>query len=262
MTETMLQIGDFTIQTRKLSEMLDGLREMQQAMTLDSLPVIKGLDIQKKCIRLSTLGGDYFDLFHPVEDNHQCLRVVMGDACGHDIVSAFLVTDARGMIRMRSSLPGTISQIISDVNRQFIADVNATGHFMTLVYLELDLVTSRLQWVNAGQDPPIVYDPKNDHFETLDGNSGPAIGVAEDTYYTHFSRMLADGQIVVMATDGIWEARNPRGRMYGKRRIRQIIRKIADADADTILHAILADQETFAEGESAHDDRTLVVMKR
>ncbi len=116
------------------------------------------------------------------------------------------MASVRSSLRQRLSQPGSISQIISDVNLQLVKDVEDSGDFMTLLYLSVDPSNHLLQWVRAGHDPGIIYDPVADKFESLKGK-GIALGVDKDWQYETNKRAgIIKGQIIVLSTDGIWEA--------------------------------------------------------
>ena len=132
---------------------------------------------------------------------------------------------------------------------------------MTLFYLALDVEEKCLSWVRAGHDPAIFYDPAKDAFEELRGE-GMALGIDENHVYEKNTQSgLAPGQIIVLATDGIWEAHNSAGEMYGKDPMLRIIRKYGDEDANGILTALLFSVENFRDGVPHQDDVTLIVIK-
>ena len=132
---------------------------------------------------------------------------------------------------------------------------------MTLIYLTIDRPNLRLQWVRAGHDPAILYDPSTDTFEELRGD-GVAVGVDETWQYEENEKTgLKKGQILLLGTDGIWEARNQNGSMFGKSAVYEIIRQNAEADASTIQAAIIEALTRFQNGAGLEDDVTLVVIK-
>jgi sigma-B regulation protein RsbU (phosphoserine phosphatase) len=168
---------------------------------------------------------------------------------------------ARALIRQRSLMPGTIGEVVGDVNRQLARDVVDSGSFMTLYYLAVDVKNRRLSWVRAGHDPALLYDPRNDVLKALKG-PGPALGLDADAVYTEqVHHGFAAGQIVVIYTDGVWEAHNTRGEMFGKKNLRTIIRANAALSAQQIATAILDALNTFQSGEPLADDITLIVVK-
>jgi sigma-B regulation protein RsbU (phosphoserine phosphatase) len=187
--------------------------------------------------------------------------VVVGDITGHGVDAALLMTSARAFLRMRSSQPGSISQIVNEMNRHLTRDVLDTGRFMTLLYMTIDSDNGHLRWVRAGHDPAIVYDPVQDRFEELKG-SGLALGLDEEfAFEENVKTELASGQIIAIGTDGIWESFNRDGEMYGKKRFHSIIRQNASAEANDILNAIYSDLDSFRSGLKPDDDITLVVIR-
>lgn len=145
--------------------------------------------------------------------------------------------------------------------RHLAQDVPDTSRFMTLFYLALDPEAESVRWVRAGHDPALLYDPRRNRFEELKGR-GMALGVDENfSYEENLKSGLAEGQIIAIGTDGIWEAHNRDGEMFGRERFRDIIRENAHADADAILNAVYDALSRFTLGVKAEDDITLVVVK-
>jgi sigma-B regulation protein RsbU (phosphoserine phosphatase) len=171
------------------------------------------------------------------------------------------MTSARAFLRMRSSQSGSLSQIVNEMNRHLTRDVLDTGRFMTLLYMSIDTENGRLRWVRAGHDPAVLYDPVQDQFEELKG-VGLALGLDEKFIYEENARTeLTSGQIIAIGTDGIWEAFNGDGEMYGKKRFQEIIRHNAGLEANDILNAIYNDLDSFRSDRKPEDDITLVVIK-
>jgi sigma-B regulation protein RsbU (phosphoserine phosphatase) len=154
-----------------------------------------------------------------------------------------------------------MSEIVTAMNNHLTRDVLETGRFMTLFYLTVDPQKDHINWVRAGHDPAILYDPQQDNFTELKGN-GLALGVDDAIQYTENRRDgLTNGQIIAIGTDGIWEAFNKRGKMFGKARFKDIIRQNARAGADDILNAVYSEINQFIEGRKTEDDITLVIIK-
>jgi phosphoserine phosphatase RsbU/P len=118
-----------------------------------------------------------------------------------------------------------------------------------------------LRWVRAGHEPAVLYDPAADRFEDLSGR-GIALGIdAGWQYQEEEYAALAAGQIIVLSTDGIWEARNPQDEMFGKQALFGIVRRNRLAGAVEIQEAILAELRRFQQEAEPDDDITLVVIK-
>jgi len=236
-------------------------REVQQNLLPHQSPQIEKLDIAGKSIYCDETGGDYYDYIYSGQSENRKMSVAIGDVAGHGISSALLMATVRSSLRQRASLPGSVASIISDVNHQLVQDVEDSGQFMTMFYLNIDLIKMQANWVRAGHDPAIFYDPRTDSFEEL-GGSGIALGVDENCNYKEYTKTtLNKGQIIFLSTDGIWEAFNQKGEMFGKERIYHIIRKNSSSSANEIINIMLASLKSFQQHAQVEDDVTLVVIK-
>jgi sigma-B regulation protein RsbU (phosphoserine phosphatase) len=235
--------------------------EVQKSLLPQSKPNVHGLDIAGRNVSCDEIGGDYFDFLWRRENPDGPFTVAVGDITGHGVDSALLMTSARAFLRMRASQPGTMSEVITAMNSHLTQDVLETGRFMTLFYLTLDPQKDGVDWVRAGHDPAILYDPQQDAFEELKG-SGVALGVNDAfEYVANHRKGLTNGQIIAIGTDGIWEAFNKKGKMFGKQRFRDIIRQNAKGGADDILNAVYNEINQFTKGQKSEDDITLVIIK-
>jgi sigma-B regulation protein RsbU (phosphoserine phosphatase) len=127
--------------------------------------------------------------------------------------------------------------------------------------LMIDAKHNRLSWVRAGHDPAMLYDPGTARFEEL-GGTGVALGVQLDAHFEQYERNnLTSGQILILGTDGIWEARNPRGQMFGKDPIYSLIRQNPAASAAEILTICFNALDRFLEDRAPEDDVTMIVIK-
>jgi sigma-B regulation protein RsbU (phosphoserine phosphatase) len=245
----------------RLRRSLDLAKEVQQNLLPKKAPNIDGVDIAGTSIYCDETGGDYFDYLLPEAGSEQGIGIVIGDVSGHGVPSALLMATARAFLRQRLALAGSPAEVVNDVNRQLTRDIEDTGRFMTLFYLRLDVAGRRVRWVRAGHDPALLYDPASDRFEELKGR-GIALGIDDEWQYEDYERSdLAEGQILVLASDGVWETRNPQGEMFGKHRIREIIRSQSQASAAEILSGALRELAEFQQHHKTADDVTLVVIK-
>jgi serine phosphatase RsbU (regulator of sigma subunit) len=246
---------------RRVRQYLSLAMEVQQNLLPKANPQIDGLDIAGKSVYCDETGGDYYDFLEVGSPGEGKIGVVVGDVSDHGIPSALLMATVRALIRQRCSAFGKISEVVSDVNRQLTNDVKDSGRFMTLFYTEIERPNKTIRWVNAGHEPAMIFDPVSDTFSDLNGGNNLALGVFEDTDFKEAQQEVAPGQIIVIATDGIWEARNPRGEMFSKNRIRKIIRRNASKTANDILNAVLDSLQRFQKNVKLEDDMTLVVIK-
>jgi sigma-B regulation protein RsbU (phosphoserine phosphatase) len=223
-------------------------------------PRIKGLDIAGKSIYCEETGGDYYDYLPSGAEQQGKIGLVVGDVSDHGIPSALLMTTARAFLRQRFSQSGNLNQIVTDVNRQLSQDVKESGRFMTLFLCEIDRQNEFIHWVNAGHEPGMIYDRHTDEFVALTGGGLP-LGVSQKSAYQKFQRAISPGQIILIGTDGIWEAQNQAGEMFGKERFNDVIRKHAKSSANLILDTVINSLDSFQQSHQKTDDVTLVVIK-
>ena len=257
-----------------LNEMTEGLierdnirqslylaKEVQQTLLPRENPIVDGLDIAAKIVYCDETGGDYYDFLKTHESHSGNFSVAIGDVSGHGIPSALMMATGRAFLRQRSVLPGNFADIVSDVNHQMARDFEVSGGFMTLFYLSINPANRSLCWVRAGHDPAIFYDPETDAFDELRG-AGMALGVDADMRYEEYHKTsLKKGQIIVLGSDGFWEARNPQGKMFGKEPFHELIRRFPNASAKEFLESCFNGLNMFLGGRALEDDVTLVVIK-
>jgi hypothetical protein len=252
---------DLAIGNNRMLSALEVAEEVQQNLLPKEIPAINGLDIAAKSIYCNKTGGDFYDFLNISQTPDGKFNLVVGDVSGHGIAAGLLMATARALIRSRSAQPGTLSQIVSDVNRDLTLDVYDTGRFTTLFYLMVDPQNHRLKWVRAGHDAALLYDPASDEFEDLYG-SGLALGWDENYQYEENEHPdLTEGQVIFIGTDGIWETFNSTREPFGKEPAKDIIRRNAAASADEIMNEILTALARFRQGLEPEDDVTLVVVK-
>ena len=231
--------------------------EVQRNLLPSHPPKVKSVDLAGDSIYCKETGGDYYDYFSLSKNR---LGIVVADAAGHGLGSAMHMTSARAFLQAAMDRYVDPAQIISDVNRYLTRDSRNTGRFMTLFFLEIDLIQRQLHWIRAGHDPALLYDPNSGQVEILDG-SGVVLGVSEEVIYTtRHSENWAPGSVLVIGTDGIWETRNGKGEMFGKERLIQTIKAGSDQkeNAKQLLDRILSQVTHWRNDQDQEDDITLV----
>jgi sigma-B regulation protein RsbU (phosphoserine phosphatase) len=244
----------------RMKQSLDLAMEVQQNLLPRNDPGVEGLDISGTSLYCEETGGDYFDYLRTTENGQKKIWVVVGDVADHGISSALLMATARAFLRQRTSRSGKLNQVVTDVNRQISRDVEDSGRFMTLFICEIDRRNQVIDWVNAGHDPAMIYDRQSGRFEELAGHALP-LGVSGAAVYQKFDRAIKPGQMIMIGTDGIWEAQNPQGEMFGKERFKDVIRQHADQPARDIIQAVIEQVDNFRHPLEKTDDLTLVVVK-
>jgi sigma-B regulation protein RsbU (phosphoserine phosphatase) len=234
--------------------------EVQQNLLPKSTPRVAGLDVAGTSIYCEETGGDYFDYFEPADPGAGTLGVAVGDVSEHGIPSAMLMTTVRASLRQRLCLGGHLDDVIADVNRQLVRDVEDSGRFVTLFLADIDRPNLRLCWVNAGHGSAMVYNRATDSFFEL-GRTGLPIGVSDRNGYVEKQYEIRPDQIIAIGTDGIWEALNPDSEQFGKPRLREIIRRQAGSPAHAIIASVLQEVDAFCHPLPRTDDITLMIVK-
>ena len=223
-------------------------------------PPIPGYDVAGKSLFCDETGGDYYDYF--IRDNGRKIALAIGDISGHGVASALLMTTARALLRSGVATDDHPAEIVRKMNKLLTPDIYSSGSFMTLLFIEFDVADKSMVWVRAGHDPCFFYRPSTGRITELKGE-GVAIGLQHKTRFHEYHHDFEEpGAILVLGTDGIWEAYSQSGELFGKRRLFRVLRRNAGRSSREIMEAILQEVEEFREGALQQDDITLAVIKR
>jgi sigma-B regulation protein RsbU (phosphoserine phosphatase) len=247
-------------QNASMIEALDMAAKVQESLLPKILPTLPGIELAGWMHPSDAVGGDYLDFLSSEEFAGRGLGVAVGDISGHGPASALLMTAARAILRIRAAQPGSLSEIVGDLNRRLAADVRGTGRFMTFFLVQVD--AGVLTWVRAGHEPALLLNPATGAIEELFGD-GMVLGILPDEKFEEgcvpFS---APGCVLVLTTDGITEAMDGSEAMFGRDRLKQSLLKNAKRSAQEILEGVLADVAAFCGGAPQKDDVTLAIVKR
>ena len=249
------------IERDQIKQSLSLAKEIQQNLLPKDTWKLDGFDMAGKSEYCDETGGDYFDFIPAVAGKDQKLGVVIGDVSGHGISSALLMATVRSALRQRAFHSGSAAQIITDVNRQLVQDTEPSCDFVTLFFLIIDTASHELTWVRAGHDPAILYDTGSDSFQEL-GGSGVPLGVdGRYNYEEQKGAMLSQEGVILLGTDGVWEAPDLKGNRFGKEAVYEAVRRHHQRSANEILDRILSAQAAFQGSAKREDDATLVIIK-
>ncbi|MGE4424366.1 MAG: PP2C family protein-serine/threonine phosphatase [Pseudodesulfovibrio sp.] len=233
-------------------------RGIQQCLMPEGVPSVEGLDIAGTSIPHDETGGDYYDFFR--FDNGE-VGAIVGDVTGHGIPAALLMASSRAFIR--ANLEGTVDtgRVLTSANNLLSQDIQMTGRSMTAFFCVADPQRRSIRWARAGHDPAMVYLPGSGTFEELAGDSGLPLGVMDGMEYVEERRTLPEGAVVFFGTDGVWETHGRDGDLFGKDRVREIMRAHAGRPAQEIAEAVLSAVREFAGADGVEDDLTLIILK-
>ncbi|HET7292479.1 MAG TPA: PP2C family protein-serine/threonine phosphatase [Vicinamibacteria bacterium] len=227
--------------------------EIQQSL-LEEPPDFPGFEIACRSLATEEVGGDFFD-FLPFDS--ELLGLAIGDASGHGMPAALLVRDVVTGLRMGIERELKVTHVFRKLNR-VIHRSNLSSRFVSVFYGELE-PSGLLIYVNAGHQPPLVFDEEGVH-ELATG--GTVIGPLPEADFKRGFARLAPGAILVMCTDGILERRNPAGEFFGEEGLKSAVRAAAAQPAEAILDRVFEAARAHGDARPFEDDATLVVVKR
>ena len=237
---------------------MEGAKDVQQAFFPPQSFSIPCLSCETFYQPARGIGGDYYD-FLSLSGGRW--GIAIGDVSGKGIGAALLMASLQASLRAQALHPHSdLTALIGDVNR-LVYESSPTAFFASLFYAEYKPATRMLQYVNAGHNPPIVR-PQMESCELfhLRAQAVP-IGMFVDTQFAATKFQLAKDDILVAYTDGITEAANASGELWGLERLERLLRSCSRMGPNEIVERILADVSEFANGDPQRDDVTLVVMK-
>ena len=249
----------------QVQESLTLAREVQQQLLPPAAPAIDGYRIAARSEYSEQTGGDYFDYLRLGGDTSAASSgawgVVVADVAGHGIGPALLMATTRAMLRAgthRGLAPGLL---FSEVNEQFAGDVSR-GHFVTLFLVVLNEAHNRLCWASAGHDAALLFRHADATVNELDADDIPLGIDGSWQYKSHDGADMQPGDVLLMGTDGIWEAANAQGERFGKQRLREFVVAHRTESPDTICDRLLATLAAFRGEAPQNDDITVVVISR
>jgi hypothetical protein len=231
-------------------------RDLQRSLLPNEALSLPGFDIHGLSRMCDETGGDYFDYLRHREGR---LGLVVGDVSGHGFVAALLMATGRALLRAYASTEPDPARVVTLLNRELAADM-ATDQFMTLFYGDLDLASRQVRYAKAGHCDPILLRGATREIVTL-GGRGMALGFDRNYAYSNFGPVdLEPGDVLLIYTDGIPEARNPSGEFFGMERVREILASGPPSSRDLVERLVGAVAD-FAGGAGYADDLTLIAVR-
>ena len=256
--ENALLYRKLTVQERMQRE-LEIASSIQKSLLPQEMPEIKNTDLAVISVPAREVGGDYYDFVKVGQDQW---GIVVGDVSGKSVPAAIYMAMVRSILRAQATVKTSASDVLGGVNSLVAEDAKTIGNtmFVTMFYGVLDPSSRTFVYSNAGHNSPILYRPREKKYGLLK-TGGMVVGVVGDYQYQQSKIQLEAGDTIVFYTDGISEAKNPKGDMLGDDTIRKMITRYGDLGANEIRDRIYEHLVNFTNGEPQHDDQTLVVLK-
>jgi phosphoserine phosphatase RsbU/P len=235
---------------------LEIAREIQLALLPRGTYVSGDVEISGVTRPANTVGGDFYDVL-PQQDG--LIVLTLGDVAGKGspaaLLMALLLAAFRTLVEERMSPAALVSRLNVQICRH-----SPASRFITLVYAVYEPDTGRLNYVNAGQNPPLIR-RSNGRFEKLAG-TGIALGLFDHSTYEAAETTLDPGDMIVLYSDGITEAEDPAGQPLEESGLELVVERCAGSSASTVTTEVLAAVQTHANRTRFADDLTILVLKR
>jgi serine phosphatase RsbU (regulator of sigma subunit)/predicted ester cyclase len=242
------------IERERIEQELRVARSIQQASLPKEVPSLAGWQISPFYHPAREVGGDFYDFHLLTEDR---LGVVVGDATGKGVPAALVMASARSMLRALAQASNSPGDVLGRVNDPLFTDI-PPNMFVTCFYATLEPKSGRLHYANAGHDLPYLW--HGGEAEELRARGMP-LGLMPAMSYEEKEIVLDAGDSVLFYSDGLVEAHDPRGEMFGFPRLRKLVAE--HGQEGSLEEALLGELYSFVgEGWEQEDDITLLTLRR
>lgn len=260
LSETERQRRQLREQAARMAGEVDAARRIQMGLLPDPRETL-GNDRRFRVAAFlepaRTVGGDFYDCFM-VDSEH--LFFVVADVSGKGLPAALFMASVKSTVKSAALRGGRVGEILTRAQAE-IALQNPEQLFVTLFAGQVDLRTGVLEFSNAGHEPPYLRAPQGLP-ERLQATGGPPLCVMEDFQHPTDQRQLVPGEWIVVVTDGITEATNPRREFFGAERLRTALSWMPDpVEPEEIVRRLKEDLARFADGAEPADDLTLLAVR-
>jgi predicted ester cyclase len=239
----------------RIEQELEVARRIQRASLPEEIPELEGWKISPRYQPAREVGGDFYDFFE-LKDGR--LGIVVGDATGKGVPAALVMASARSMIRALAQTSNSPGEVLERVNNPLFADI-PPNMFVTCFYAILDPNNGGLIYANAGHDLPYLHRTSGEAEEMR--ATGMPLGLMPAMSYEEKQTNLQAGEAALFYSDGIVEAHNPKGEMFGFPRLRSLVAK--RGKERSLGDLLLEELYSFAgEGWEQEDDITLLTLRR
>jgi sigma-B regulation protein RsbU (phosphoserine phosphatase) len=232
-------------------------RTVQQNLYPSRAPQLEHFDVAGAAYPADATGGDYFDYIPMKNEN---LGIVIGDVSGHGIATALMMVQTRAYLRSLSTTRSDVEGLLRELNRALSTDMS-DGHYVTLTLARLDPHTGAVAFSNAGHPPGYVIDRSGNVRRTLTATGVPMGCFPEWECDPSVDISLEPGELLVLFTDGITEAENPEGEVFGTERIMEFVRAHRRETSQDIVHGLCLAALRFTGSAPQNDDVTAIVCK-
>jgi sigma-B regulation protein RsbU (phosphoserine phosphatase) len=239
-------------------------RQIQLSL-LPSAPLqVNGAQMAGYCLPAVHVGGDYFDYFA----TENAVDIVIADVSGHSVGAALIMAETRSTLKMethwmmkgQSELTNGADKTLALLNDLLFEDLNRADFFISMFYLTYRADTREIAYANAGHNCPLLLRRGARECVELDAD-GLILGIRKGVGFEEKKLVLSEGDMLLLYTDGVTEARNERGEFFGVPRLCELFVAHAGASPQDLIQIVVAELGRFCRSRSFDDDISLVVLK-
>ncbi len=259
-------IGELSAQTLVSAQLqtdylkdLEAARIIQQTLLPKETPKIQGFDIAGMMVPSKMVGGDYFDYLSLANGRPV---FVVADVSGKGLPAAMLMCSLQATVRSQAAVSSSCTECVNNINRMLINLPMPEGNYVTLFLAVLDPDQKTLCYSNAGHNPPFLF--RRDGTSRRLTTGGKFLGVAglsDEAAYDEADVSLSSGDVLVIYSDGVTEARDKKGEQFGERGLLEALKPAFSQSPSDILSGINKAVHNFSGEQPAADDLTLMVIK-
>jgi sigma-B regulation protein RsbU (phosphoserine phosphatase) len=235
---------------------LEIAREIQSWLMPSKPPDVPGVEIAFASRPANTVAGDYYDVFF--RPNRRLL-IVMADVAGKSVPAALLTATLQASLRTLAALPASLTELVGQVNRYSCEQSLSGRRFTTAFVAELEPTTGCLTYVNAGHNWPVLRRASG-ATERLEAGGLP-LGIRAEQVYQCGATTLAQGDLLLIFTDGLVEAENDQAQEYGEERMLPAFQALQNVNAREALNRLMSSVDVFVGLTRQHDDITCLILR-
>lgn len=248
---------EITDKQKKIEEDLQTALMVQQALINKLKPLHTPFKMAAKTVPATSIGGDFYQFMEP-KNQGGCVDVIVGDVAGHGVPASLITVLSMVLLSELAKEETGPAEILNRANDLIEGYIQTTSvPFVTAFYGRYNPATREFAYARAGHPPALLL--RDGQWQELDAR-GIFLGTFKDSHYESKSIQLLEKDILVLYSDGLTEARNDVGNMYGTSRLEQAISACANLDPEAILESVFKDNALFLAGLLPHDDQTLVIL--
>ena len=251
------QKEDALLENARVAREMELATQIQLSLLPSEPPTMAGIESACRCIPAEHVGGDYFDWFRRGDTT---VDLLVADVSGHSVGAALIMVETRSVLRAQVQSAQGPGSMLAALNRLLYEDLTRAELFISMFYATFDSSSKRLTYASAGHNKPLLIKGESGEVVELDAE-GMILGIRPEIAFEELSLELAEGDLILFYTDGITEAADAAGELFGNERLGNVLTAIRHEHVEAILDGVLLEARRFSGGMAFEDDVSLIALK-